>query len=37
VAPSPFEVVVGGGRVVRVPIEFDADALGRLLAVVEGR
>ena len=31
-----LEVVVGGGRVVRVPADFDADVLRRLLAVLEG-
>ncbi len=31
-----FEVVLVSGRVVRVPESFDADALERLLAVVEG-
>jgi transposase-like protein len=31
-----FEVVLASGRVVRVPASFDAAALGRLLAVVEG-
>ncbi len=32
---SMFEVVVGAGRVVRVPPDFDSSALRRLLAVVE--
>jgi transposase-like protein len=36
-APPPFEVVVGDGTVVRVPASFDAEALGRLLALVGGR
>lgn len=31
-----FEVVVGAGRVIRVPAAFDAAALRRLLAVLEG-
>jgi len=30
-----FEVVIGFGRVIRVPAEFDASALRRLLAVLE--
>jgi len=34
---SMFEVVVGAGRVVRVPSDFDERALRRLLAVVEER
>jgi hypothetical protein len=39
VAPvSGFEVLLlGGERVVRVPADFDGDALRRLLAVVEAR
>lgn len=32
-----FELVVGRGRVIRVPTDFDRDALDRLLAVVEAR
>ncbi len=32
---SMFEVVVGTGRVVRVPPDFDSSALRRLLAVME--
>jgi hypothetical protein len=37
VAPDQrFEVHLGNGRRVTVPAAFDADALGRLLAVVEG-
>lgn len=32
-----FELVVGRGRVVRVPTDFDREALDRLLAVVEAR
>src|SRR5262245_17895954 len=32
-----FEMVLGGGRVLRVPADFDDGALGRLLAVVEAR
>ena len=39
-APSKaawFEMVLGGGRVLRVPADFDDGALGRLLAVVEAR
>ncbi len=35
-APKWFEVVLPSGRMVRVPESFDADALGRLLSVVEG-
>jgi transposase-like protein len=31
-----FEIVLVSGRVVRVPATFDASALGRLLAVVDG-
>ena len=34
-SPSSFELVVGG-RVVRVPAQFDSKALLRLLAVLEG-
>jgi hypothetical protein len=34
---APFEVVLGGDTVVRVPAAFDAEALDRLLAVVVGR
>jgi transposase len=33
---DPFELVVGEGVVVRVPVGFDADALRRLLGVVVG-
>ena len=32
-----FEVVVASGRIVRVPNDFDRDALDRLLSVVEAR
>jgi hypothetical protein len=32
-----FEVVVGGGRVIRVPADFDAAALSRLVTVLEER
>jgi transposase len=32
-----LELVVGRGRVIRVPTDFDRDALDRLLAVVEAR
>ena len=32
-----FELVVRRGRVIRVPTDFDRDALDRLLAVVEAR
>ena len=32
-----FELDVGRGRVIRVPADFDRDALDRLLAVVEAR
>jgi len=31
-----FEVVLASGRLVRVPVAFDAGALGRLLRVVDG-
>jgi hypothetical protein len=31
-----FEIVLASGRLVRVPATFDAAALGRLLAVVDG-
>jgi hypothetical protein len=34
-ASGTLEVVVGSGRVIRVPAEFDASALRRLLAVLE--
>ena len=34
---APFEIVLGSGLVVRVPPAFDADALGRLLEVVQAR
>ncbi len=37
IAASLFEVELAHGVVVRVPMDFDADALGRLLAVVEQR
>jgi len=33
--PSPFEVVLAGGRTLRVPPGFDATALRQLLAVLE--
>ncbi len=33
--PSPFEVVLAGGRTLRVPPGFDAVALRQLLAVLE--
>lgn len=35
-AVASFEVVLGNGRVVRVPAGFDGGALTRVLAVVEG-
>jgi transposase-like protein len=35
-APA-FELMVSTGRTVRVPADFDAEALQRLLAVLEGR
>ena len=35
-SPEPFEIRLGNDRVVRVPADFDADALSRLLAVIEG-
>lgn len=34
---APFEVVVAGGRCIRVPVCFDEAALARLLTVVEAR
>ena len=34
-ASIPIELVLGGGRVVRVPPGFDADTLRNLLAVLE--
>ena len=34
---SAFEVELGNGRRVRVPTDFDVDALGRLLSVLEGK
>jgi hypothetical protein len=34
-ASGTLEVVVGSGRVIRVPAEFDASVLRRLLAVLE--
>jgi hypothetical protein len=34
-SPSPFEVVLPGGRTLRVPPGFDAAALRQLLAVLE--
>jgi len=37
VAGEPFEVVLANDRVIRVAPDFDADALARLLAVVESR
>ena len=36
-ADSGFEIGLASGRTVRVPTEFDAEALGRLLAVVDAR
>jgi hypothetical protein len=36
-ASSCFELVLAGGRTVRVPPDFDSEALGRLLAVVDAR
>jgi hypothetical protein len=36
-ASSCFELVLPGGRTVRVPPDFDAEALGRLLAVIDAR
>lgn len=32
---AAYEVVLSGGRMVRVPGDFDAEALGRLIAVLE--
>jgi hypothetical protein len=37
VATDAFEVEVAGGYRVRVPAQFDAEALERLLGVLEGR
>jgi hypothetical protein len=34
---APLEVALSGGRVVRVPSDFDAAALTRLLSVLEDR
>jgi hypothetical protein len=34
---DPYEVVLTNGRAVRVPSQFDADGLRRLLDVLEGR
>ncbi len=34
-APVPFELELGGGRRLAIPSAFDADALRRLLAVLE--
>ena len=34
---ASFELVVATGRTIRIPASFDAEALARLLAVVEGR
>jgi transposase-like protein len=34
-APEPIEVVLVGGRRLRVPAQFDADALRRVIAAVE--
>jgi len=39
-SPSPedrFEIVLGGGRTIRVPARFDAQALRALVAVVDPR
>jgi transposase-like protein len=36
-AATVLEVVVGGGRVVRVPAGFDASTLAQVLAVLEDR
>ena len=35
-SPTPFEIVLVNGRVVRVPTVFDDAALSRLLGVVDG-
>ena len=37
IATSRFEVDLGHGVVVRMPMDFDSEALGRLLAVLEQR
>ena len=34
-SPPAFELELGDGRRLRVPSDFDADALGRLLSVLE--
>ena len=36
-SPSPFELELGAGRKLRIPPQFDAAALERLLAVLEHR
>lgn len=33
---APLEVLLGMGRVIRVPVGFDAATLGRLIGVLEG-
>jgi hypothetical protein len=35
-APGAFEIVLAGGRCLRVPATFEAESLKRLLAVIEG-
>ncbi len=37
ICSEPLEVVVGNGRLVRVPMGFDAGTLERLLVVLEGQ
>jgi hypothetical protein len=36
-APEPFEVVIGERVRIRVPVRFDAEALVRLVAILERR
>ena len=35
VMQAPFEVVLGGARCIRVPVDFDSDALQRLIVTLE--
>jgi len=36
-AGGSFELILAGGRTLRVPADFDTEALGRLLAVLDAR
>ena len=36
-AAEPFELILSGGRRVRVPVQFDGSALRRLVDALEGR